>query len=225
MWQSWIGGKAIALASQGGVAEGSTCLNQWYLSERDSSLTKTKKCRVERLARFDCDTRPRRKYTSRQFHCILCEESYSLTEKDALLKHLIIEHKLVIADVKRIAEFRRYILYWKKRFPEQPITDFCSVIRTNSEGPVEGQEDYFLLCDVFPEDRLLREQLQQKRLVSGLKFYQQVKLVNFMRREIHQCRCYRCKEKFPSKAEVLKNIMDLKHIMALQDKSTWDQPQ
>ncbi|XP_033880952.1 zinc finger protein 277 [Acipenser ruthenus] len=336
--------------------------------------------------------------------CILCEESYSLTEKDALLKHLILEHKLVIADVKLIADFRRYILYWRKRFPEQPIIDFCSVIRTNSEGPVEGQEDYFLLCDVLPEDRLLREQLQQKRLEEileqqqrerndasfhrvctfcndeftgnrslllnhmaiehgfnmglpdnivyctefldtlqrkldnlqclycektfrdkttlkdhmrkkqhrrinaknqeydkfyvinylelgktweevqseddremiedqdddwsdwqdhpvcavclfcehqsetmdkiyshmkdthgfdlakiktelGLKFYQQVKLVNFMRREIHQCRCYGCKEKFPSKAEVLKHIMDAKHIMALQDKSTWDQPQ
>lgn len=30
---------------------------------------------------------------------------------------------------------------------------------------VELQENYFLLCDVLPEDRILREQLQQKRLV------------------------------------------------------------
>lgn len=29
----------------------------------------------------------------------------------------------------------------------------------------EEQEDYFLLCDVLPEDRVLREKLQQKRLV------------------------------------------------------------
>lgn len=29
----------------------------------------------------------------------------------------------------------------------------------------EEQDNYFLLCDVLPEDRLLREQLQQKRLV------------------------------------------------------------
>ena len=30
----------------------------------------------------------------------------------------------------------RYMLYWKGRFLEQPVTDFCSVIKTNSTGPV-----------------------------------------------------------------------------------------
>uniref|UniRef100_A0A8C0QNW3 Zinc finger protein 277 n=1 Tax=Chelonoidis abingdonii TaxID=106734 RepID=A0A8C0QNW3_CHEAB len=297
-----------------------------------------------------------------------------------------------------------YILYWKKRFTEQPITDFCSVIRTNSEAPIEEQDNYFLLCDVLPEDRLLREQLQQKRLREileqqqrerndtsfhsicmfcdkeftgnrsvlfnhmardhafnvglpdnivncneflaalqkkldnlqclycekifrdkntlkdhmrkkqhrrinaknteydrfyiinylefgksweevqseddrelldnveedwsdweehpvcavclfcekqadtteklclhmkeahgfdflkiktehGLKFYQQVKLVNFIRREIHQCRCYNCKEMFQSKTELINHMEITKHITFLPTKSTWDQPQ
>ena len=27
----------------------------------------------------------------------------------------------------------RYISYWKKRFSEQPLTDFCSIIKTNSQ--------------------------------------------------------------------------------------------
>lgn len=31
---------------------------------------------------------------------------------------------------------------------------------------IEDQADYYLLCGVLPEDRVLREQLQQKRLVS-----------------------------------------------------------
>lgn len=31
--------------------------------------------------------------------------------------------------------------------------------------PTEKQENYFLLCDVLPEDRVLRERLQQRRLV------------------------------------------------------------
>lgn len=35
-----------------------------------------------------------------------------------------------------LPSFLRYILYWKKRFAEQPITDFCSVIRTNSQAPL-----------------------------------------------------------------------------------------
>lgn len=37
------------------------------------------------------------------------------------------------------------MLYWKKRFTEQPITDFCSVIKTNSEGPAGKTEFIFAL--------------------------------------------------------------------------------
>ncbi|XP_013802710.2 zinc finger protein 277 isoform X2 [Apteryx mantelli] len=300
--------------------------------------------------------------------CIFCKECYLLAEQNQLLlKHMIIEHKLVIADVKLVADFQRYILYWKKRFTEQPITDFCSVIRTNSEAPLEEQDNYFLLCDVLPEDRLLREQLQQKRLREileqqqqerydtsfhgmcmfcnqeftgnslqclycekvfrdkntlkdhmrkkqhrrinaknkeydrfyiinylefgksweevqseddrelldnleedwsdweehpmcavclfceqqadtteklyfhmqnshgfdflkiksehGLNFYQQVKLVNFIRREIHHCRCYKCQEKFQSKTELISHMEETKHVAFLPARSTWDQPQ
>ncbi|XP_069484014.1 zinc finger protein 277 isoform X2 [Ambystoma mexicanum] len=299
---------------------------------------------------------------------------------------------------------RRYALYWRKRFTELPITDFCTVIRTNSEASIEEQENYFLLCDALPEDRILREQLQQKRLKEileqqqqerldtsfqrlclfcheeftgnrsllynhmnkehafnvglpdnivycnefldalqkkldslqclyceklfrdkntlkdhmrkkqhrkinaknreydrfyiinylelgktweevqseddrelidsqdddwsdwdehpasavclfcekladttekllthmkdthgfdlfqmkadlGLKFYQQVKLVNFIRREIHMCRCHFCQEKFPSKGELVVHMEETNHITLLPDRSTWDQPQ
>ncbi|KAL0968584.1 hypothetical protein UPYG_G00268860 [Umbra pygmaea] len=336
--------------------------------------------------------------------CVLCSHSILLSQKDLLLKHLLLEHKLVIADVKLIADFPRYMQYWKKRILEQPITDFCSVIKTNSQGPVEKQEHYFLLCDVLPEDRVLREQLQQNRLEEileqqqrerddnsfqrvcmfcseefrgnrssllnhmarehsfsvglpdnivyctefldhlqgkldnlqclycektfrdkttlkdhmrkkqhrrinannheydrfyiinylelgktweevqseddremvddedddwsdwkahpvcavclfceqqsenmdkmhqhmeeahgfdlhklktdlDMRFYQQVKLVNYIRREIHQCRCYGCQEKFGSKAEVIRHVMDAGHVMQLPETSTWDQPQ
>ncbi|XP_041795080.1 zinc finger protein 277 isoform X2 [Chelmon rostratus] len=296
------------------------------------------------------------------------------------------------------------MLYWRGRFLEQPVTDFCSVIKTNSTGPVEKQEDYFLLCDVLPEDRILRERLQQKRLEEvlaqqqverddssfhhlcmfcseeftgnrssllnhmarehsfsiglpdnivyckqfldtlqskldnlqclycektfrdkttlkdhmrkkahrrinannreydhfyvinylelgktweevqseddrelvddddddwsdwrahpvsavclfcdhqsetmdqmythmkeahgfdlhqlktelNLRFYQQVKLVNFIRREIHQSRCYGCQEKFDCRDDVLRHIVDEGHVMKLPDVSTWNQPQ
>ncbi|TRY54858.1 hypothetical protein DNTS_001812 [Danionella cerebrum] len=98
--------------------------------------------------------------------CAFCSDSFPSFEKDELLKHMVLDHKLVIADVKLIADFPRYMMYWKRRFKDQPLTDFCSVIKTNSEGPIEQQEDYFLLCDILPEDRVLREQLQQRRLVS-----------------------------------------------------------
>ena len=58
-----------------------------------------------------------------------------------------------------------------------------------------------------------------------LRFYQQVKLVNYIRREIHQCRCYGCQEKFASRCEVLRHVVDAGHAMTLPEMSTWDQPQ
>ncbi|XP_054845159.1 zinc finger protein 277 isoform X2 [Eublepharis macularius] len=299
--------------------------------------------------------------------CIFCEEYSPVSEQNHLLKHMIIEHKLVIADVKLIADFKRYILHWKKRFSEHPITDFCCVIRTNSEAPLEEQDNYFLLCDALPEDRALREKLQQQRLREvleqqhrerydtdfcgicmfcdkeftgnslqclycekifrdkntlkdhmrkkqhrkinaknreydkfyvinylefgksweevqseddrelldnqeedwsgweehpvcavclfcekqtdtteklyvhmeeahgfdllkiksdcGLNFYQQVKLVNFVRREVHQCRCYSCQNKFQFKKELTRHMEETKHIPLLPARSVWDQPQ
>ncbi|KAI6079146.1 Zinc finger protein 277 [Aix galericulata] len=59
----------------------------------------------------------------------------------------------------------------------------------------------------------------------GLNFYQQVKLVNFIRREIHHCRCYNCQEKFQSKGGLISHMEETKHITFLPARSTWDQPQ
>nr|XP_003221251.2 PREDICTED: zinc finger protein 277 [Anolis carolinensis] len=336
--------------------------------------------------------------------CLFCEECSPVSEQNQLLKHMIIEHKLVIADIKLVADFKRYMQYWKKRFAEQPTTDFCPVIKTNSEAPLEDQDSYFLLCDALPEDRELREKLQQQRLREileqqqqerydkdfhgicmfcdkeytgnrsillnhmakdhafniglpdnivnckefldllqkkldslqclycekifrdkntlkdhmrkkqhrrinaknreydrfyiinylefgksweevqseddrellsnqeedwsdweehpvcavclfcekqtdtteklyvhmeeahgfdllkiksehGLNYYQQVKVVNFIRREIHQCQCYICQEKFPSKKDLVNHMEETKHITSLSARSMWDQPQ
>lgn len=39
--------------------------------------------------------------------CVSCEERFPVAQQDQLLKHMIIEHKLVIADVKLVADFPR----------------------------------------------------------------------------------------------------------------------
>lgn len=41
--------------------------------------------------------------------CLFCEEEYPILEQNQNLKHMNIKHKLVIADVKLIADFRRYV--------------------------------------------------------------------------------------------------------------------
>lgn len=40
--------------------------------------------------------------------CLFCLESVPLQQKDVLLKHLLLEHKLVIADVRLIADLPKY---------------------------------------------------------------------------------------------------------------------
>lgn len=39
--------------------------------------------------------------------CIFCEERVPVAQQDQLLKHMIIEHKMVIADVRLVADFPR----------------------------------------------------------------------------------------------------------------------
>lgn len=67
--------------------------------------------------------------------------------------------------------------------------------------------------------------LHKVRTELNLRFYQQVKLVNFIRRQIHQSRCYGCQEKFASRDDVLRHIEAEGHVMKLPDMSTWNQPQ
>nr|KAF6419761.1 zinc finger protein 277 [Rousettus aegyptiacus] len=43
--------------------------------------------------------------------CIFCEEHVPVAEQDQLLKHMIIEHKMVIADVRLVADFQRYVVF------------------------------------------------------------------------------------------------------------------
>uniref|UniRef100_A0A3Q3EKP6 Zinc finger protein 277 n=1 Tax=Labrus bergylta TaxID=56723 RepID=A0A3Q3EKP6_9LABR len=142
--------------------------------------------------------------------CLFCPESVPLQQKDGLLKHLLLEHKLVIADVKLIADLPKYMLYWRGRFLEQPVTDFCSVIKTNSTGPVEKQEDYCLLCDVLPEDRILRERLQQKRLEEVLEQQQKERDDGSFHRL-----CMFCSEEFSGNRSSLLNHMAREHSFSI----------
>lgn len=39
--------------------------------------------------------------------CIFCEEHFPVAEQDRLLKHMVIEHQIVIVDVKLVTDFQR----------------------------------------------------------------------------------------------------------------------
>lgn len=40
--------------------------------------------------------------------CLFCPESVPVQQKDGLLQHLLLEHKMVIADVRLIADLPKY---------------------------------------------------------------------------------------------------------------------
>ncbi|XP_055365653.1 zinc finger protein 277 isoform X2 [Betta splendens] len=162
------------------------------------------------LAAEDCGASSLQRPSTELLPCPLCCQSAPLPQKDALLKHLLLEHKLVIADVRLIADLPKYMLHWRGRFREQPVTDFCSVIKTNSTGPVEKQEDYLLLCDVLPEDRSLREKLQQKRLEEVLEQQQRERDDS----SFHHL-CMFCSEEFTGNRSSLLNHMAREHSFSI----------
>lgn len=49
--------------------------------------------------------------------CVLCDIKFTFpTEEQDFLAHLFKEHRLVIADVKKIAELKDYICFWRLKF-------------------------------------------------------------------------------------------------------------
>ncbi|XP_043671219.1 uncharacterized protein LOC122630610 isoform X2 [Vespula pensylvanica] len=99
--------------------------------------------------------------------CLFCENSFILptNEKD-FLTHLFKEHRVVIADVWKIASLKSYIRYWSNRFKEHPITDFCTTILMDCtpDGKPSKDESYFLLSDCISEDKALRDEVYKVKL-------------------------------------------------------------
>ena len=93
------------------------------------------------------------------------------TQRDQFLSHAITAHRMVIGDVGLISDLTAYVNYWKERFKSGHLAEFCAVIRTNS-GPKDSDpsEFYFLICDNLPEDRKLREDLNNRRLEVILEY-------------------------------------------------------
>ncbi|XP_032810190.1 zinc finger protein 277 isoform X3 [Petromyzon marinus] len=140
--------------------------------------------------------------------CALCD--HTETDGPGVLRHMLLRHDLVVADVKLVADLPRYLLYWKKRFKEKPISEFCSVIRTNTQAAPGDQEDFHLLCDALPEDRQLRETLQQKRLTEVLEQQQRERTDCTISRD-----CLFCNEHFSGNRSLLLNHMAREHAFSI----------
>ena len=143
--------------------------------------------------------------------CMLCDHIESNMDSPShyneYLCHLIVEHQLVIADVKLIADLQSYAVYWKKRFDEESVESFCSKIITNTGAKdVDKSEEYFLLCDALPEDKRVREQLQFDKLKKLLLRQE------FERKDESFSRtCPFCKKLFQGNRIILFDHMNVDH--------------
>eukprot|EP00090_Calanus_glacialis_P031701 TRINITY_DN52697_c0_g1_i1.p1 TRINITY_DN52697_c0_g1~~TRINITY_DN52697_c0_g1_i1.p1 ORF type:complete len:476 (+),score=156.19 TRINITY_DN52697_c0_g1_i1:54-1481(+) len=104
--------------------------------------------------------------------CLFCEEMFLHPQNHTeLLKHLLTDHKFVIADVNMIGNFPAYIRYWKNKFRTTLPTTCCTIMKAKLqvEGGVGEEQEFTFLSDVHSEDKELRKKLQMDRLEFVLK--------------------------------------------------------
>jgi hypothetical protein len=63
---------------------------------------------------------------------------------------------------------------------------------------------------------------QHVRNSLKLSFYRQVKLINFIRRQVHLKKCIHCEEEFESKEELTEHMESLSHMKVPEDVGMWD---
>ncbi|EGG13732.1 C2H2-type zinc finger-containing protein [Cavenderia fasciculata] len=105
------------------------------------------------------DTRPT--VCAVKFPCLLCE--HVEYESRPTLEHLLVEHKLVIADVNSVANLSSYLFHWRSLMKDKPIAHYTTTIHTQ-QTPSAPPTNYYLLSDVLQEDQALRRKLQTERL-------------------------------------------------------------
>lgn len=62
-------------------------------------------------------------------------------------------------------------------------------------------------------------------LSAELNFYKQLKVVNFIRRRIHQKMCFSCHQVYATQDALVGHMTDSKHIQDIPDNTEWDQPE
>ncbi|XP_070161115.1 zinc finger protein 277 [Polyergus mexicanus] len=103
--------------------------------------------------------------------CLLCDCTFILPINETdFLTHLFKTHRLVIADVTKIASLRSYIHYWSVKFKEEPLTTYCTTILMDCtpDGQPSKNEHYFLLSDCLSEDKILRSEIHHAKLEWAL---------------------------------------------------------
>ncbi|XP_026753602.2 zinc finger protein 277 [Galleria mellonella] len=87
-----------------------------------------------------------------------------------------------------------------------------------------------LLCQhtEMEYENVLNHMMQQHEfsftdVTNGLDFYHKIKIVNYIRRQIHLQQCFSCDTKFDDLKNLQKHMKDMRHCTLVREK--WDQPE
>lgn len=138
--------------------------------------------------------------------CLICDVTYvMMKEMKEYLAHLYKEHRMIIADVYRMALVDEYLDYWKDFFTADNIADYCTTMLMNClpDGTPSKDEKYYLLSDALPQDADIRNKLTKKELDICLKRLEFERSDKTYRRQCVFCR--KCKIE-PTRAAYINHL-------------------
>uniref|UniRef100_A0A0K8TJC2 C2H2-type domain-containing protein n=1 Tax=Lygus hesperus TaxID=30085 RepID=A0A0K8TJC2_LYGHE len=173
-----------------------------------------------------------------KLQCIFCEKLF--TDRNVLKEHMRKKgHKRVDPNNEFYDQF--YIINYYE--PERRWKEKLKPKEKDEEGEEDDECDWSdweencevsivcLFCDstfnqwkTIEEHMHLTHQFDYSASTKGMDFYDQVKLVNYIRRQIHLSRCIMCDESKETNASLLEHMGEEKHLV-LPPKAMWDQPQ
>uniref|UniRef100_A0A1B0ADE3 C2H2-type domain-containing protein n=1 Tax=Glossina pallidipes TaxID=7398 RepID=A0A1B0ADE3_GLOPL len=136
-------------------------------------------------------TKPSISKQSQPVSCLKCDIIFSFPlGKEDYLGHLFLSHRLVIADVEEVALLEEYLEFWQKEFKHHEFEEYCTTMLLDQlpDGAFSKNEKYYLLSDILPEDREIRDKLKEKRLEKVLSQHQYELTDRNFERECLYCR-------------------------------------
>ncbi|KAK2722809.1 zinc finger protein 277-like [Artemia franciscana] len=155
--------------------------------------------------------------TSRCLHpelpCILKSCMFSSRKIDELNSHIMVNHRLLVADVKVIPDFLGYFQYWKEKMTEETIPEYCYGIKAlvgTEEGSKTEEKLFYMLSDSLPEDKDLRLRLQKQVLEDIIRQVEIERTDSIFTR-----RCLFCNTVFTGNRAILFEHLRTKHNLFL----------
>lgn len=177
--------------------------------------------------------------------CLFCEKVFK--DRSTLKEHMRKKgHKRINPDNKSYDKYFlvNYRSTNRSPKPEKPSESSKESVFETHAVDVDGESDsdwsdwegdkqelICLFCSKSDTDfeRLKTHLLDEhtfnfNETINQFNFYQKIKIINYIRRQMHTKHCVTCNQKFTTSDDLQTHLKDAQHI-GIGDKSSWDQPE